>query len=152
MTETTALPLSETLPGTWQLVSRIDVTSDGARLEDPLLGSEPEGLLIYDRAGNFAAQFMRKDRTTLATDVASPAPSNNTRAIGGYDAYFGTYTVDDESGAVTQRLVGSLSPPNVGQVVTRTLRVVGDELVVELDTESADGVPITRTLRWRRVG
>jgi hypothetical protein len=72
--------LSATLPGTWQLQSRIDLTASGDRRVEPSLGDDPLALLIYDRNGHFAAQFMRR---------------------GGYDAYFGTYTIDDEKGTVT---------------------------------------------------
>src|SRR4030095_10965738 len=56
-------PLSATLPGTWQLLSRIDVTASGERRPEPSLGEDPHALLIYDRGGNFAAQFMRRDRS-----------------------------------------------------------------------------------------
>ena len=135
--------------GTWRLVSREDRDADGQARPDPALGSDPLGLLIYDTAGNFAAQFMRRERG----EEAGPAPaggSNNTSAINGYDAYFGTYTVDDEKGTVTQRLSAALSPANVGMVVTREVTVTGDTLVIELSTTRADGEPITRTLRWTR--
>jgi hypothetical protein len=32
------------------------------------------------------------------------------------------------------------------------MTVVGDELIIEVDTASVTGEPVTRTLRWRRVG
>ena len=51
-------PLSTTLPGTWRLLTRIDVTSAGQTHPDPALGSDPIALLIYDRSGHFSAQFM----------------------------------------------------------------------------------------------
>lgn len=62
-------PLSATLPGTWQLLSRIDVTATGERRPEPSLGEDPVALLIYDRGGHFAAQFMRRDRSV---DVPDP--------------------------------------------------------------------------------
>ena len=80
------------------------------------------------------------------------APPNNSQARGGYDAYFGTYTVDDTHGAVTQTLTGALSSANVGLVLTRVMTVVGDELTIRLETATRDGEPVTRTLRWKRVG
>ena len=144
-------PLSVTLPGTWQLLSRIDITAAGERRPEPSLGEDPVALLIYDRSGHFAAQFMRRDRSVDVPDGPSGA-RNNSRAQGGYDAYFGTYTIDDESGAVTQRLTGALSRENVGLVLTRVMEVEGDTLIIRLDTNAADGTPVTRTLTWRRVG
>lgn len=144
------VPLSQALLGTWRLLSREDRTATGERRVDPGLGADPHALLFYDRAGNFAAQFMKRVRDPVDPAVPQSSGPNNSRAVGGYDAYFGTYTVDDAAGTVTQRLVGALSAENVGLVLTRSMRVLGDELVIQLETASADGTPVTRTLRWRR--
>jgi len=146
-----AQPLSTTLPGTWLLVSRIDMTEAGERRTEPSLGEDPIALLIYDRSGNFAAQFMRRDRTADVPDGPTGA-SNNSRAQGGYDAYFGTYSVDDDNGTVTQHLLGALSHENVGLVLTRAMNVRDDTLTISLETNAADGTLVTRTLTWRRVG
>lgn len=144
-------PLSDTLPGTWRLLSRIDVTASGERRREPTLGEDPEALLIYDRNGHFAAQFMRRDRSVEVPDAVAAGP-NNSRAQGGYDAYFGSYTIDDATSSVTQTLVGALSRESVGMVLTRQMEVAGDSLTIRLDTRSADGTPVTRTLTWERVG
>lgn len=142
--------LSTQLPGTWWLRSRIDRTREGERHLDPLLGEDPVALLIYDDTGHFAAQFMKRDRTT-PTATAPTNAKNNTQAQGGYDAYFGSYEVDDANGRVTQRLLGSLSPANVGMVLTRTMEVQGDTLRIQLETTAADGTPVVRTLTWERM-
>ena len=154
MTTSRSIPasaLSATLPGTWQLQSRIDVTATGERLAEPSLGADPVALLIYDRSGHFAAQFMRRDRSVVVPDGPGGA-KNNSRAQGGYDAYFGTYTIDDAKATVTQTLLAALSPENVGCVLTRAMEVHGDTLVIRLETTAADGTPVTRTLTWQRVG
>lgn len=143
--------LSDTLPGTWRLLSRIDVTATGERRPEPSLGEDPEALLIYDRSGHFAAQFMRRDRSVVVPDAAVAGP-NNSRAQGGYDAYFGTYVIDDATSHVTQTLIGALSRESVGMVLTRQMDVAGDSLTIRLETKSADGTPVTRTLTWERVG
>jgi hypothetical protein len=144
--------LSHNLVGTWQLVSRVDRTKSGERRIDPSLGESPAALLYYDSTGHFAAQFMKRDRSTFTTAATVVAATNNSRAQGGYDAYFGTYTVDDESGTVTQRLLGALSPENVGQVLTREMRVSDDTLTIEVATATPEGEPVIRTLVWSRVG
>jgi hypothetical protein len=143
--------LSVRLPGTWRLTSRVDVTDDGAPHPDPALGSDPVALLIYDRAGHFAAQFMKRDRTAVPRD-GPVAAANNTQAQGGYDAYFGSYSVDDATGVVTQRLEGALSQGNVGAVLSRGMTVEEDSLIIKLTTTAWDGTPVTRTLTWERVG
>ena len=92
---------------------------------------------------------MRRDRVD-ASQPSSARGTNNTSAVNGYDAYFGTYTVDEKTGTVTQSLSAALAPANVGMVITRELRVEGDLLIIELATTRPDGEPITRTLRWTR--
>ncbi len=144
--------LSSALVGTWELLTREDYTPGGERRIDPGLGANPIALLFFDRRGHFAAQFMKRDRTGSADAESTNAAPNNSRARGGYDAYFGTYTVDEANGAVTTHLIGALSPENVDQVFTRMMSVTGDELTIQLDTATAAGEPIRRTLRWRRVG
>lgn len=142
--------LAERLVGTWRLRSRIDVTASGERCPEPTLGEDPVALVFFDRAGHFAAQFMKRDRST--TPAAATGGSNNTRAIDGYDAYFGTYVIDDERGVVTTTLLGALAREHVGAVLTRAMRVDGDTLTITLDTTSAAGEAVTRTLTWERVG
>jgi hypothetical protein len=151
MTSTHPVPLSVALPGTWRLTSRIDTDATGRPRPEPRLGEDPVALLIYDRAGHFAAQFLRRHRSEPVAE-APGGGGNNTGAIGGYDAYFGTYAVDDATGLVTQWLAGALSVGNVGAVLSRAMEVRGDDLTIRLDTIGADGAPVTRTLTWVRVG
>src|ERR1051325_1412741 len=137
--------LSTRLPGTWSLVSRVDLTADGARHPDPALGADPVAILIYDKSGHFAAQFMKRDREGAQQDGRQGA-GNNTQARDGYDAYFGTYSVDDTTGVVTQKLDGALSRAHVGAVLSREMAVTGDTLTISLGTNAVDGTPVTRTL------
>jgi hypothetical protein len=93
---------------------------------------------------------MKRDRSGEEVAEARQATANNSAAVNGFDAYFGTYTVHEATGSVRQVLQGSLSPGDVGKVVTREMRVDGDVLTIELATTSGDGEPVTRTLTWRR--
>jgi hypothetical protein len=147
-----ATVVGSSLLGTWKLVSRIDVGLDGEQRIDPILGANPVAFLMYDATGHFAVQFMRRDRDASAQGSApsSVSTSNNSGAVNGYDAYFGRYSVGND-GTVTQELLGALSPADVGKVVTRSFRINGAELVIELRTTASDGEPVTRTLRWERV-
>jgi len=153
------MSLSSDLPGTWMLESRIDVTKSGERRPEPLLGEDPIAMLFLDRAGHFAAQFMKRDRSTLTMPTpaagggAGPvAPRNNTQPQAGYDAYFGKYSVDDAAGITTHTILASLSPGGVGMVLQRSMKVEGDRLQIQLETTAADGTPVLRTLTWRRIG
>jgi hypothetical protein len=137
--------------GVWWLRSRIDTAHDGSIRAEPSLGSDPLGILTYS-PGRFAAQFMKRDRSIVSNSEASVAGQNNTAAIGGYDAYFGTYEVDPDTGEVVHRLEGALTPANVGIEVSRNLKVEGDQLEIQLVTTTVDGESVTRTLTWERIG
>ena len=143
--------LKSSLVGTWELFFREDRTQAGVVHFDPGLGADPRGLLVYDSGGHFSAQFMKQDRTSGESFPQAGTPQNNSRAVGGYDAYFGRYSVDDVTGEVTQTLDGALAVENVGMVVTRRMVVSGDELTLRLPTTAMDGTPVVRTLKWRRV-
>lgn len=143
--------LTRDLVGTWRLLSRIDRNASGELVDEPTMGSDPLALLFFDAAGNFAAQFMKRDRSGA---VAAPSftAQNNTTAIGGYDAYFGTYEVDETSGEVRTRLVGALSAGQVGATMVRNMKVEEGKLVIRLTTTTANDKPAHRTLTWERAG
>lgn len=159
-TPATAPAGARDLVGTWRLVTRVDRTSDGRELVEPSLGRDPVALLLYDAAGHVSAQLMRREGRTAGAGAPAPVPAadapgadaNNSAALGGYDAYFGTYAVDTASRTVTHRLEAALNPADVGRALTRRYRFDGAELVLEFDTRSADGQPVVRMLRWRRAG
>jgi hypothetical protein len=62
--------LSEDMLGTWELTFREDRAEDGTLVPEHTLGPNPKGMLIYDRGGNFAAQFMKLDRSAALLGVA----------------------------------------------------------------------------------
>lgn len=145
--------------GSWKLVSREDYDREGRRNIDPILGADPIGILTFT-SGHFAAQFMNRRRGPSASGMtpagpspgpSSTAPLNNSAAVDGYDAYFGTYTLDGAAGTITTTLEGSVAPANIGLRLTRDIRVVGDRLLIRLATTAADGTPITRTNTFERL-
>ncbi len=149
-----AKDLETAMLGMWKLKSRIDLDESGNRRIDPALGADPMGVLCFS-PGYFAAQFMRRDRSAGAgagAGAAVVAPSlNNSAAVDGYDAYFGTYVLDRAAGTIATTLEGSVSPANIGKVFVRHVRAQDDELTIQLATSAADGAPVTRTLRFSRL-
>lgn len=142
--------LATEILGMWQLQSRLDRDATEQRHIDPILGSNPLGTLSFS-SRHFAAQFMKKDRTDQDDSVEPVQGENNSLALNGYDAYFGTYTYDPNTGAITVRLEGSISPSNIGGEFVRDIRVIDNNLIIQLPTTAADGTPITRTLTFSRI-
>ena|SRR5579872_3418248 len=142
--------LAARMKGTWWLLTREDWNKRGEKRIDPTLGANPIAILSYSGT-HFAAQFMKRDRAEDTGELVSYSGQNNTVAVGGYDAYFGTYEVDEETGKVTHTLIGSITPANVGITVSRDIRADNDKLVIQLETTRPDGEVITRTLTWKRI-
>jgi hypothetical protein len=142
--------LLATMQGVWGLLSREDYTQDGERRIDPVMGADPIGILAYAK-DHFSAQFMKRERSSDAAPARVHSGQNNTVASGGYDAYFGTYKVNEQTGKVAHTLLGSVTPANVGITVSRDLRADDDQLIIQLETTTPDGEPITRTLTWKRI-
>lgn len=116
------------LIGTWRLVSRVVRHADGTSNPDPAYGPEyPVGYIMYDRTGHMAVQFMGLHR-----------PNNHSSLA--YDAYFGTYSVNEKSvpPTVTHHLEGSLNPQSVGKDIVRDLILDGDRLTLIVHTATTD--------------
>ena len=145
--------LASEILGAWWLLSRLDHDDSGNRHVCPILGAEPLGYLSFTPR-RFSAQFMRRGRELESTPPATAAAvpvANNTGAVGGYDAYFGTYELDAARGTVVVTLEAALSPANIGKTFLREIRVVDGRLVIRLNTNAADGTPISRTLTFERL-
>jgi hypothetical protein len=137
--------------GIWSLKSRVDVDSNGQVHIDPFLGKDPIAVLCFG-PGHFAAQFMKRDRSRQEDAPRRVQAENNTVAVDGYDAYFGTYSTDETAGTIATHIDGSISPANIGKTFVRTVRVVGSDLIIRLETTTIDGTAITRTNTFSRVG
>jgi hypothetical protein len=141
----------EQLVGTWRLISRVVRSEDGTAVQDLSLGKTPLGYLIYDSSGHMAAQLMRPDRP-MAIDcgATSTAPSENSQSVNGYDAYFGTYSIDPTNHTVTHHLEGALAAADVGKNLVREFQLSDDKLTIIVRTNSSKKKQI-RTLTWERV-
>ena len=142
--------LAAAILGIWKLKSREDRDAAGHIHVDPFLDRDPLGILCFGRT-HFAAQFMKRDRSLQENVLRLVPAENNTARLNGYDAYFGTYNVDEIEGTLTTHLEGSISPANVGDTYVRQVRVVNNQLIIQLQTSAADGAAVTRTNTFSRI-
>ena len=141
--------LASAIRGIWKLKSRVDVDDTGKVQIDPFLGRDPLGILCFGES-HFAAQFMKRDRSEQGNVLDRAQARNNTVGVNGYDAYFGTYCVDEIAGTVTTHIQGSISSANIGATYVRDARVLDNELIIQLHTTAVDGTAITRTNTFSR--
>jgi hypothetical protein len=140
------------LVGTWKLVA-IEERDANGQLVTPLdYGLEPIGLIMYDATGHISAQAMRRGRAKLPSDDVHLAPPEQAKeALVGYNAYFGTYTVDPQAGVVIHHVQGSLIPNWEGSQQQRKFTIAGNKLTLEPPAIQAAGQKRTRRLTWHRV-
>ena len=136
--------------GAWQLESRTLRQAGGEIVLDPVLGTQPLGRLFYDASGHMMLQMMRPERAQAITVPSNPQDAKNPRIVLGYDAYFGTFTVNEAKGTVTHRVEGSIFPEDLGKDFERAFVIAGETLTLSFTSKSPEGVDVTRTLLFRR--
>jgi Lipocalin-like domain len=145
------------LLGSWRLVSRVSTRENGQVEPDSGLATVPMGVLIYDQSGHVAAQLSRRERSVAMLGeecraaAAITGTSDTAQTVLGYDAYFGTYTLDEKNGIVTHHLEAALWPGDVEKDIMRHFAISGDRLTISFSTTTHDGVKVTRTLVWERM-
>lgn len=132
--------------GTWRLVSQHSLYPDGRT--EPSRGDNPDGIIIYDAAGNVAVQLMRTDEH--ATDFTDMTEMRT--AMQGFLAYYGRYEVDEpqdeRTGVVRHYVTGSSYFGFRNTVQVRRYEFSGDTLTLKAKSPFDDSM---RLLVWRRI-
>src|SRR6185503_19498447 len=148
--QSTRSSVRERIAGAWQLEARTVTQANGATLLDPVLGQQPIGRLFYDASGHMMLQMMRQQRAQAISVPSNAQHAKNPRIVLGYDAYFGTFSVNEAKGTITHHVEGSLFPEDLGKDFTRSFRIEGDTFTLSFTSTSPEGFEVTRTLRFRR--
>ena len=120
------------LIGTW-LMRSIETTDSAGRTIET---SHPAGIIIYTPEGRMAVQIMVSPRPSVPAVPEGPdqvtawSGEQARRVVETYDAYFGTYTVDEVKHVVTHHVEGELRPNYVGAAYRRAYDVQGDRLIL----------------------
>jgi Lipocalin-like domain len=140
----------EQIIGAWELESRTVRKASGEILQDPVLGQQPIGRLFYDASGHMMLQMMRQQRAQAISVPPTPYGAASPRIVLGYDAYFGTFSVNEADATITHHVEGSLFPEDLGKDFRRSFRIEGDTFTLSFTSKSPEGFDVTRTLRFRR--
>jgi hypothetical protein len=149
--------ISAQLIGSWRLASRQSKRANGEVEADAGLSAVPLGVLIYDQSGHVAAQLSRRDRTVAIfgeeceAAAAIKGTPDTAQTVLGYDAYFGTYKIDERDGIVTHHLEAAIWPGDIGKDIDRHFTISDDHLTITFNTTTRGGVKVTRTLIWERM-
>ena len=137
--------------GAWRLLS-CETRSGSGQTRFPF-GERPAGQLLNDAAGNMSAQLMRTDRARFAARDPALATDAEVRvAFDGYIAYFGTYSVDDVTHAVTHRVNGASFPNWIGTDLVRSYAFEdGGRLRLSTPPIEIGGESLEYILLWERM-
>jgi len=138
--------------GTWRLLSTEFRAEDGSPVASPY-GDEPQGILMYDVAGNMAAQLSQGKRTPFSVNDRKSGNDAETRAaFESYQAYYGTYRVDEQEGVVIHTVTQALLPNWVSGEQRRQYQFNNGRLILRTTPMLVGGKRISGTLTWERIG
>ncbi len=139
-------PLKQQVVGLWSLSSQYVEKADGSRVER--FGPNPKGMAYFDQGGRFSQVMVRADLPKIASNNAMTATDAENRAIvEGSTAFFGTWSVDEATSTLFNRIEGSTFPNWTGTELKRTLSISGDEMKQCV----ASQIGGTSCAVWRRV-
>ena len=152
--ETSVPSIREKFAGAWRLVSIATVRPNGEVIY-PFYGKHPEGLIVYDRSGWMSVQIVSDPPPTVPTsssreETIAASPAEKAKALDGYYAYCGTWTLDVANATVTHHIRQSLYPGERGEDAVRHFVLDGDRLILTAKAHEM-GEDHERKLVWQRV-
>ena len=96
----------EQIVGAWTLVSVASATDDGKKGEP--FGTSPKGVIIFSSDGHFSLFQSRAEIPKIAANDRAKATADEAQAIvASTIAYYGTYSIDENSKVMTVKLEAS---------------------------------------------
>lgn len=137
--------------GAWRLLSTTYTLEDGTPTESPY-GPQPQGILMYDAQGVMAAQLSQSGRKPFAVnDRFAGTPEELKAAFETYQAYTGTYKVDEKEHVVTHTVTQALLPNWVGTEQRRFYKFQDGKLTLRTPPILIGGKRIVGLLVWEKI-
>ena len=129
--------------GVWRLISGESKDEVTGEVRYPW-GTKPVGRLAYDDAGRVFAQLMNPGRRSVggmanrgaAAAIETASAEDMREMLTGFNAYFGTFDIDEPSRTVIHHLQSALIPSWVGTDQRRKYEFSGRDRLLILNTAS----------------
>jgi len=129
--------------GVWKLISGESKDEATGEVLYPW-GRNPVGRLVYDDAGRVFVQLMNPGRRSVggmanrgaAAAIATASPEDMREMLTGFNAYFGTFDVDEPARMVIHHLQSALIPSWVGTDQRRKYEFSGSNQLIFFNTAS----------------
>lgn len=120
------------------LIAGISITSMPALAQDGSASDRivgfwqlrtPQGVVVSEE--EFTSQIIFSQDGLMAVQAMSPDPDGESAYMrAGYEAYYGTYEVDEEAGTVTFTVESAIARDLIGQELERNMDVSENELTL----------------------
>jgi hypothetical protein len=115
-------------------------------------GDHPVGVISYDKSGHMSVHLMTPHRVNFEkADKALCTAAEAEAAIRSYDAYFGTYEVDEVRKIITHHVIGSLLPNWSGTAQPRFYDFSGNRLILTTKEILYAGRKVRGFMTWQRI-
>ena len=126
------------LAGTWKYISLSGRSTKGDFIFP--YGKHMFGMLMYDPEGNMSTLLMDPNRPRFSLgDMMNGTPDELETAFEGFDAYCGTYTLDEQNSTITHHVKGAKFPNWVGTDQIRFYEISDDTLRISAPPILAHG-------------
>jgi hypothetical protein len=129
--------------GNWRLVSFVNIDEKGATIASRFTG----GRIMYDAAGQMAAQLTYADRPRLSSPATD---AERAAAYTGFLSYYGGYEIDEATAKVTHHVEASTNPNWPNTDLIRYFEFADGGHTLKLSIRNAAG-RTTGTLTWTRI-
>jgi hypothetical protein len=129
--------------GNWRLVSFVNIDEKGATTASRYTG----GRIMYDAAGQMAAQLTFADRPRLSSPATD---AERASAYAGFLSYYGGYEIDEATAKVTHHVEASTNPNWPSTDLIRYFEFADAGHTLKLSIRNAAG-RTTGTLTWARI-
>jgi len=144
--------ITEQLIGVWVLESCESRRPNGDIIDVGMWGKNPDGHLVYTPGGHMTVHLMDTDRLHFAKDDARSGTIEEIKSMfEGYNAYFGTYEVNEDEGYVTHHVKRDLIPNFEGQALKRFFQLDGEILTLRTPVYVFAGEESYSLIVWRKV-
>jgi hypothetical protein len=119
--------LKEQLGGTWSLTELQAITWNGDDRQP--FGPAPKGRMIFDRNGNVTCVIVGADRSKFVmADRLSGTPAENKAAVHSTQAFYGTYSINEDNRTIVFHVERSSFPNWDGTFQMSEIKISGNKL------------------------
>ena len=135
--------------GRWKLIS-INAENPEGDVRFPY-GQDPFGMLMYDADGYMSLLIMRRNRSKFASgDMLGGTTEEIKEAFEKFEAYCGTYEVDEEKGIITHHIEGARFPNFERVEQVRFFEFFASRLIIKSKPIPSLGTEWVVNLMWER--